>query len=234
MTLQEIRYEADGVVLTGYLADGSQEEPAPGILVAHEAPGLTDHVKERALALAEMGYVALALDLYGAHGLDLDQAREHSLEVMNTPGLLVARAQAALATLAALESVDPDRIAALGFCLGGVAAIELARHNAPIRCAIGFHPGLQRAAGSIDGPIGARVLVMIGDDDPVAPPEARVAFAQSMEDAGADWAMHIFGGVGHSYTNREIDAFDMPGFAYHADADRRSWKLAQMLLEETL
>ncbi|MEQ1931223.1 MAG: dienelactone hydrolase family protein, partial [Parvularculaceae bacterium] len=106
--------------------------------------------------------------------------------------------------------------------------------GAPIRCAVGFHPGLKRPAGSADGPIRAKVLMMIGDRDPVVPQEDRLAFAQSMTAAGADWQLHVFGGVGHSYTNKAIDAHGWPGFRYDAPADRRSWRAMLDLFEEAL
>ena len=195
---------------------------------------VTEHVKGRTRALAEQGYVAFALDLFGAHDLDLADARRHSSLVMTTPGLLYARANAALDALASQENVDSARLAAIGFCLGGVTVLELARHGAPIRCAIGFHPGLKRPAGSPDGPIAAKILMMIGDADPIVPQEDRVAFAQSMNAAGADWELHVFGRVGHSYTNPGIDAYGFPGFAYDARAARRSWQMALALLSEQL
>jgi dienelactone hydrolase len=232
--LRAIEYQVDGATFTGFLADGSKDRPAPGILVAHEAPGLSEHMKERALALAEEGFVALALDLYGVHDLTLEQAHRQSAQVMTTPGLMYARANAALEALAAQACVDATRLAAIGFCLGGAAALELARHGAPIRCAIGFHPGLQRPPGSPDGAIRAKILVMIGDRDPIAPADARAAFIESMNAAGADWELHLFGGVGHSYTNAAIDARELAGFRYDAEADRRSWRMALALLHEQL
>jgi dienelactone hydrolase len=232
MTLRTIAYQADGVRLIGLLADGSNGNSAPGVLVAHESPGMTEHVKGRASALAEQGYVAFALDLFGAHDLDLEEARRHSSLVMTTPGLMYARANAALMVLANQTNVDSARLAAIGFCLGGITVLELARHGAPIKCAIGFHPGLKRPAGSPDGAIGAKVLMMIGDRDPIVPQEDRVAFAQSMNAAGADWELHVFGGVGHSYTNPAIDAYGLPGFGFDARANSRSWEMALTLLSE--
>jgi dienelactone hydrolase len=234
MTLQPIEYEVDGTRLTGLLADGSQGRTVPGVLVAHESPGVTEHIRGRALRLAEHGYVTFALDLFGGHDLPLEDARRHSTLVVNTPGLMFARADAALRVLAAQERVDASRLAAIGFCLGGATVLELARHGAPIKCAVGFHPGLKRPAGSVDGPITARILMMIGDLDPIVPQEDRVAFAQSMTAAGADWELHVFGGVGHSYTNPAIDSFGLPGFAYNARADRRSWEMMLRTLREQL
>lgn len=218
--------------MTGYLADGSAGKRVPGVLVAHEALGVNDHVKARAQALAELGYVAFALDLYGEASLSLEAARARHTELMAAPGAIFRRASAALQVLASHQSSDDDRLAAIGFCQGGITSLELARGGAPIRAAIGFHPGLMRPAGSPDGKISAKVLMMVGDGDPVIPPADRAAFAQSMTVAGADWQLHVFGGVGHSFTNKAADALSIPGFGYNAAADRRSWALMRATLEE--
>jgi len=234
MTLMAVDYHTDNLRVTGYLADGSGGRRVPGILVAHESFGITARVKGHALALAEQGFVAFALDLFGKHDLDLEEARRQTSPFFATPGFLYARAAAALEILANQANVDAARLAAVGFCLGGVTVLELARHGAPIKCAIGFHPGLKRPTGSPDGAITAKILMMIGDLDPIVPHEDRIAFGQSMDASGADWQLHVFGGVGHSYTNPEIDAHRLPGFGYDARADRRSWQMALAMLRETL
>lgn len=232
MDLVAHTYEVDEVRLTGFLADGATRDSAPGVLLAHEAPGVSDHVKDRARMLAERGYVAFALDMYGETNLPLDEAREQSRRLMADAALMRRRARAALDLLASHNHCDATRLAAVGFCLGGIVALELARDRAPIRCAVGFHPGFMRPAGSVTGPIAAKVLMMIGDDDPVVPAEDRASFANEMKAAGADWQLHIFGGVGHSYTNREIDAWGYPGFHYDEQADRRAWNLMLALFDE--
>ena len=225
-------YEVDGVRLTGFLADGARGKSAPGILLAHEAPGLTAHVKERAGRLAARGYVAFALDMYGRMDLPTAEAQEQSKQIMGDGALLRRRARAALDVLASQAHCDATKLGVIGFCLGGIVALELARDRAPIRCAVGFHPGFMRPIGSASGPITAKVLMMIGDDDPVVPAEDRASFVHEMKQAGADWQLHVFGGVGHSYTNREIDARAIPGFAYNERADSRAWELMLSLFDE--
>jgi dienelactone hydrolase len=232
MDLVAHTYEVDEVRLTGFLADGATRDSVPGVLLAHEAPGVTDHVKQRAKMLAERGYVAFALDMYGQADLPLDEAREQSRRLMADAALLRRRARAALDVLASQVHCDATKLAAVGFCLGGIVALELARDRAPIRCAVGFHPGFKRPVGSATGAIAAKVLMIIGDDDPVVPAEDRADFVQEMKDAGADWQLHVFGGVGHSYTNRVIDALGYPGFAYNEQADRRAWNLMLALFDE--
>lgn len=232
MDLIACEYEVDDVRLTGFLADGASGGLAPGVLVAHEAPGITAHVKERARMLAERGYVAFALDMYGQLDLPIDEAREQSHRLMSDASLMRRRARAALDLLASHAHCDAEKLAAIGFCLGGIVALELARDRAPLRCAVGFHPGFMRPVGSATGAISAKVLMMIGDDDPVVPPEDRASFIREMKEAGADWQLHVFGGVGHSYTNLEIDARGMAGFAYNERADRRAWSLMLSLFDE--
>jgi dienelactone hydrolase len=230
--LKAIEYSSDGVALTGYLAEPEGTGQAPGVIVVHESIGMNAHVKSRADSLAALGYMAFALDLYGSVDLSLDAVRQKSAEVLHTPGLLQKRARAGLDVLADQPRVDPDRIAAIGFCLGGLTVLELARTDARLTAVVGFHPGFQRPAGSVDRPITAKVLMMTGDADPVVSEDERQAFMQQMREANADWQLHLFGGVGHSYTNAKIDEYGFPGFAYDAAADRRSWQLMQSLLAE--
>jgi dienelactone hydrolase len=233
MELRRVEYHCDGLALTGYLADGSRGAKVPGVLVAHEGPGVGEHVRRRALMLAQQGYVAFALDMYGVTGLSLDEARVQSHALMADAAVLRRRARAGLAVLSNHSHCDAERLAAIGFCLGGIVALELARDEAPIRCAIGFHPGLKRPAGSTTGRLSAKVLMMLGDDDPIVPQEDRAAFAKEMSEAEADWQLLTLGGVGHSYTNPDIDAFGFKGFAYDAQADRRAWRAMLALLNES-
>jgi dienelactone hydrolase len=238
MNEREVTYRSDGLTMTGYLVDGARGAPAPGVLVAHEGLGRDERMTVWARKLAERGYVAFALDLYGEpfpsyEEFSRDRMMAKHEHMMAAPGLMRARAAAALETLAAQPNVDPTRLAAIGFCQGGIVATELARARAPIRCAIGFHPGLKRPAGSLDGPIEAKVLMMVGSRDPVVPQEDRDAFAEEMDAKGADWQLHLFGGVGHTYTNPRVDELvGLPGFAYDARAERRAWTLAFALLDE--
>jgi dienelactone hydrolase len=233
MNLIEHVYEADGLRMTGFFADGSAKgSKAPGILIAHEAPGLGAQMKSRAEMLAEQGYVAFALDMYGRTGLRLEEAREESKHLMSDAGIMRRRARAALTSLSEHPHCDPAKLAAIGFCQGGVVALELARDQAPIQCAVGFHPGLKKPTGSTTQQIHAKVLMMIGNDDPIVPQEDRTAFEEDMRRASADWQLHIFGGVGHSYTNLEIDSYSFPGFAYNAQADRRAWTAMLALFDE--
>jgi dienelactone hydrolase len=230
--LQPIDYEVAGQSFTGFLADGSGGRPAPGILVAHEGGGLTDHAKGRAERLADLGYVAFALDLFGETGLPLEAMRAIVQQLRADVPMLRARAAAALQVLQAQSNVDPRRLAAIGFCFGGATVIELARSGAPLKAVVGFHAGILPGTAEDDSAIGGRVLLCHGQQDPVVPPSQVIAFAEGLERAGVDWQVHLHGGVGHSFTNSEIDSWNLPGFFYHETADRRSWAAMLGLFDE--
>jgi dienelactone hydrolase len=215
------------------LADGSRGRRAPGILVAPEGPGQTAHTKERACMLAELGYVAFAMDLYGETPA-LERAKALVRELRADLVTLRRRANAALDLLQAHPSVDARRVAAIGFCFGGTAVLELARSGADIACVVGFHAGLDTTAPGDASAIKGKVLVCLGEKDPVVNARQRDAFVSEMAGAGVDWQMVLYGGVGHSFTNRQIDACGFPGFLYDAVADRRSWLAMRNLFDEVL
>lgn len=229
--LEPVEYRCDEALLKGYWA-GPRSGTAPLILLAPEALGIGPAIKGRAVRIAQDGYNVFVLDLYGAENLDIASARPLSLQLMGTPGLLRKRAFAGLVTGLGLPSVDRSRCAAIGYCQGGQTVLELARGGAPILASIGVHPGFQRASGSKNGPISAKILMLIGDDDPIVTQDEENAFKNEMRASGADWQLHVFGNVGHSFTNPDIDAAELDGFSYDENADQRSWKIVSSLLEE--
>ena len=224
MELQPVEYEADGRSFTGYLADGSGGREVPGILVIHEGGGLTDETRGRAARLAGLGYVAFAMDLFGEPVVDLDRARETTRYLREKVAALRERCRAALEVVVAHPGTDPARLAAIGYCIGGAAAIELARDGADLVCVVGFHSGfIESPPAEDDRAIKAKLLLCHGSADPVVTAAMRDAFLGRMTAAGVDWQLHLYGGVGHSFTNPQIDAWKLPGFAFDATADRRSW-----------
>lgn len=221
----KVAYSAEGVEFIGTVFTPAGSGPAPGVLVAHESPGITQHTLDAAERLAGLGFVALTVDYQGG-GVPLTDREEMMRRFawfMADPGHIRTRLQAAMATLLAQPRVDPGRMAAVGYCYGGTAVLELARAGADLRAVVGFHSGLQTARPQDASAIKAKVLVQIGADDPVIPAQQRADFEQEMTAGGVDWRMQVFGGTGHSFTNPEIDAYGLPGFSYHADSDRRSW-----------
>jgi dienelactone hydrolase len=231
MNCEPIVYDCGGTTLTGCFAMPETERPLPGVLVAHDASGVNNHVKSRAAALAQLGYAAFVLDLYGVRNFPRDEMVERHTRLIETPGLLLERATAGLRTLAAQQLVDGSRLAAVGFCQGGITALELARAGAPILAAIGFHPGYTRPNGSRDGRIKARVLMMSGTEDPYASREDFAAFSTEMAAKAQNWQLHLFGGVGHTFTDPAVDVLGLPGMAYDPTADRLSWTMMRALLE---
>jgi dienelactone hydrolase len=230
----ELSYVVSGRTYTGLLCDGSNGKPAPGILVAHEGGGLTGHPKERARMLADLGYVAFAMDTFGEAITSREQAMTTIVGLMGNLPELRARANTALDTLKAQKHVDASRTAAIGFCFGGTTVLELARSGAAVGCVIGFHSGLQTSATQDAANIRCKVAVLLGADDPIIPPAHRDAFVQEMTAGKVDWQMHLYGGVGHSFTNREVDGMGLPGFKYDAVADKRSWTTMRALFDEAL
>lgn len=237
MNKMEITYEADGLRMVSqlFLPDNTAS-PRPGVLVFPEAFGLGSHALLRAERLAKLGYVALGCDIHGEGRVLASLQEVMSLlgALGPTPKRIGARAIGAFDALRQRPEVDDGRIAAIGFCFGGTMALELARSGADFKALVGFHSGLASAApASTAGAIKPRVLVCIGADDPGIAAEQRNAFEAEMRAARADWQMHVYGGVVHSFTNPDADKLGRPEFArYDAHADQHSWAAMQQLFEE--
>ena len=230
----DVEYEIGGKSFTGYFADGSNGRRVPGIVVAHEGPGLTEHPKERARMLAALGYVAFAMDTYGELPANMERARELLRALMADLPTLRQRANVALDLVKAHANVDPSRTAAIGFCFGGTTVLELARSGADVACVVGFHSGLTTSAPQDAKNIKGKVLVCMGVNDPIITIEQREAFAKEMEAGNVDWRMELYGGAAHSFTNPDIDAYKIPGFAYDRKTDERSWRAMRDLFDEVL
>lgn len=235
MKTQDIEYHADGARLVGYLVvDDARGGKRPGVIVAHEGGGLTDHAKNSARRLAEAGYIAFALDYYGDGKplTDMNEVMPRLGVWMADPTGIRVRAHAALEVLTSQPETDTGRLAAIGYCFGGTTVLEMARAGEPLRAVVGFHAGLASAKPAQAGAIKAKVLAQIGADDPIVPPEQRADFEREMTNAKADWRMTLFGGVGHSFTNPGVNALGRPGFAYDKSADERSWRAMLDLFDE--
>jgi dienelactone hydrolase len=234
MVIKDIAYEIDGKTHTGYLADGSNSRPSPGVLVCHQGMGLTEHARERARMLAELGYVAFALDMYG----EVATSREHVMALIGSlvenPPLLRKRAAAGFDVLKAQASVDRARLAAVGYCFGGALVLEMARCHPELACVVAFHPGLTQQPEHDERKIRGKVMVCAGVHDPLILPAARERLVALMNASEADWQLLTYSHAGHSFTDRSVDALGLPGFFYHAPTDRRSWAAMRDLFDETL
>ncbi len=235
MKTESISYVVAGKTHVGYLAR-PDAGGSKGVLIAGEGSGLGPQVKERAHQLAELGYVAFALDYLGdgevlsgmpammerlgALRADLDHVR--------------ALGRAGLAQLVAQPGVDPKRIAAIGYCFGGQLALELARSGAEIAATVGFHSTL--AARDHEGAknIRGKVLACIGADDPLVPAEQRLAFEQEMRAGNVDWRLYVYGGAKHGFANPLAAQSGSPAVAYDPITHRRSWAEMLALFAETI
>lgn len=237
MRIEAIEYQAAGRDLVGtYAVDDFHPGPRPAVLVCHEGPGIDEHVRGRAVRLASLGYAAFALDYHGGgQTLSIEDTMPRLGELMGDPGQVRALGQAGLDVLLARPEVDPDRVAAMGFCFGGSMVLELARAGLDLKAVIGFHPGLGGVDVEAARSIRASVLMFCGAADSLIGKDARDAFEAEMTEAGvADWRMEVLGGVGHSFTNISVDEIGMPGVAFDERADRRCWRTALALLSETI
>ena len=237
ITRETITYDGPGGPFEGVLAyDDEVEAARPGVLVVPNVLGQKEADNRKAEALAKLGYVAFACDVFGQgkrtqRGGD-DQAR-YMNELNADRGLLRDRLAASLDVLAGRPEVDARRLAAIGFCFGGKCVLDMARAGLPIRGAVSFHGVYDRPDYASVSPIAARLLVCHGWDDPLGPPDALVALGQELTEGGADWQVLAFGHAGHAFTDVEMKgAPARPGFGYDERADRRSWRAMQDFLGE--
>jgi dienelactone hydrolase len=227
MQTLDIPYGYADLALKGFLAYDERTAPRPGVLVIHDAGGLSENIKEKARRLASLGYTAFALDLFGEGKTVTDgmsRIRALAADVARWRGL----ADAGRAVLAAQPQADPSRLAVIGYCFGGTTAYELARSGVDLKAIVGFHSGLSPSSGEARN-IKGKVLALLGADDPLIPPEARLAFEKEMREASVDWQMTLYGNTAHSFTNPTMNR---PGFAYEARADARSWEEMRRLFGE--
>jgi len=229
-----VEYQQDGTVLQGYLAyDDAVKGPRPGVLVVHEWWGLNDFAKTRARQLAELGYVALAADMYGKGVVTKDpqEAARLAGQVRGTP-LLRQRAQAAFQVLQQNKLADSKRLAAIGFCFGGTTVLELAYSGAGLAGVVSFHGGLIPLKVEDARNVKAKFLVLHGADDPHVKAEEIAAFQEGLRQAGVDWQMIYYGDAVHSFTNPDAGQDKSKGVAYNAKAAVRSWKHMQLFFQE--
>jgi len=231
-----VQYVHDGTQLEGFLAcEVSQSILRPAVLIAHAWGGRDEFVCNKARMLAGLGYTSFAMDMYGKDVRGNNPEANHKLMApfMQDRALLQSRMQAALDTVKSLPEVDPDRVAAMGFCFGGLCVLDLARTGAELCGVISVH-GLFKPADNIkESHIKAKVLVLHGNDDPMVPVEAVIALEQELTRSGADWQLHVYGNTKHAFTNPHAND-PVRGTVFNKDADRRSWITIGNFLKEVL
>lgn len=226
---KEVSYEANGLTMKGFLAwDDAKKGPRPGVLVVHEWWGHNDYVRGRAKQLAAMGYVALAVDMYG-DGKTADHpktAGEFAAAVMSEKGAAAARFNAARKALEADPHTDKKKIAAVGYCFGGGVVLEMARSGQDLAGVASFHGSLGTKTPAQKGAVKAKVFVAHGEADPFISAEVLAGFQKEMKDAGVNLEFHSYPGAKHGFTSPEATEngkkFKLP-LEYHAEADKKSW-----------
>lgn len=232
-----VEYKHGDVVLEGYLAyDDTKSGPLPAVLIVHQWQGLGDYEKMRAGMLAEMGYIAFAVDIYGkgVRPANSQEAGQQATKYRSDRQLMRDRVTAGLNKLRTIANVDQDHIAAIGYCFGGGVALELARSGADIAGVVSFHGNLDTPNPADASNIRAKILVCHGADDPHVPMEQVQAFWNEMSAANVDWQLIAYGGAVHSFTHESAGSDTSTGAAYDADANRRSWEDMKQFFAETL
>ena len=229
---RDVRYFDGDDTLDGVLAwDGDRSQRRPGILVIHGGAGLDDHAKGRARLLAAAGYVALACDLYGDRITgNRERIMQHIAELRSDRTRITRRVQAAIDQLISHDQVD-GRIAAVGYCLGGLIALELARAGVDLAGVVSVHGSLKTSLPAAPESIKCKVLVCHGALDPYSPPADLAAFVGEMNSAGADYQLIAYGGALHGFTH-ESAIQPVNGVGYNASADARSQAAMQTFFDE--
>jgi dienelactone hydrolase len=221
-----VEYKQGETTLQGFFAwDDSAKEKRPGVLVVHEWWGHNEHARNQARRLARAGYVGFALDMYGKGKLATHpkDAEAFMTEATKDPEVVTARFNAALAMLKSDPHVDPEKIAAIGYCFGGGVVLGMARAGADLDAVVTFHGVLAAKAPAEKGAVKARILVLTGADDPMIPAAQVEAFKSEMTAAGAKFDVVSYPGAKHSFTNPRADKAGMDALKYDAEADKKSW-----------
>ena len=233
---QEVDYEANGTQLKGFLAyDEANKTKRPAVLVVHEWWGHNDYARQRARMLAELGYIALAVDMYGdgKQAEHPEDAQKISSEIANNMAIGTQRFKAAMALIQNHRLTRDDDIAAIGYCFGGAVVLQMAREGLPLDAVVSFHGSLATKQAAQADKVKAKVMVAHGGADPFIPAEQVTGFIDEMNKAGADYQLNIYGGALHSFTNPAADAlgkrFELP-LRYHKKADEDSWRDMQHFL----
>lgn len=235
MKTDYIEYQDGETTLEGYLAwDETVSEQRPVVLIAHDWSGRREFACAAAETMVDLGYVGFALDIYGqgVFGKDGDTAGNSAFMTpfAEDRALLRRRMQVALDIVRGQPQVEPSRVAAIGYCFGGMAVLELARSGADIEGVISIH-GLLHQGDIMNAKIVAKVLSLHGHDDPMGPPDRVLAFEAEMSDARADWQLHVFGGAKHAFTNPQANDKDL-GTVYNDLANQRTQRVIADFLAE--
>lgn len=235
----EVSYQEGGTTFRGYLAtENHHKGKRPGILVVHEWWGHNDYARKRARMLAELGYTALAVDMYGEgkQASHPEDAKKFASAVFQNIPAAKARFLAAMDVLKSHPSVDSDKIAAIGYCFGGGIVLAMARMGVDLDGVVSFHGSLKTPNPAKKGAIKGKILVLNGEADPFTKPEDISNFNKEMADAGVDFKLVSYPDARHAFTNPEADSnaqkFNLSALQFNEIADRESWSEMQKFFDE--
>ncbi|ERS03477.1 dienelactone hydrolase [Acinetobacter sp. COS3] len=240
ITTREIEYTApDGQRLIGYFATPTTDQPVAGVIVAPEWWGRNEYTEQRARELAEHGFAALAIDMYGDKRVttEVPQASAWMNQTFEQADTIVNRAQAGLATLAAQPEVNTEKLAAIGFCYGGKVVLDLARSGADIKAVVTFHAVLAANAPAEKGKVKAEILVLHGELDSMVTLDNVASFRQEMHDADVDHEVVIFEDAKHGFSNPLADErakANNVDLGYNAEAEHQGLEAMYELLDKHL
>jgi dienelactone hydrolase len=236
MIEKQIEYQHDGAVLEGlWVSDDDAGAPKPGVLIAHAWGGRGEFEQATARRLAELGYSAFAIDMFGkgVRGTSREENASLIAPFLKDRSLLQARISMAVSVLRDQAEVDSNRIAAVGYCFGGLCVLDLARSGADVRGVVSIHGLFTPPEPAMEQRIHAKVLALHGHRDPMAPAAAVERLEQELVAAGVDWQIHIYGNAMHAFTNPRANDPEF-GTVYNAEADRRSWAATTDFLAEVV
>ncbi len=235
MITKDIEYTSGGETMQGYIAyDNSISAKMPGVIVIHQWKGLGDYEKMRAKQLAELGYFAMAVDIYGKgiRPASSEEASKQAGKFYADKNLYRERIRSGLDEMLKQSQVDPSKTAAIGYCFGGSGVIELARSGAEVDGVVSFHGGLRPAGAEDASNIKTSVMVLHGADDPYISAEDKAAFLKEMAEAKVDMVFTEYSGAVHSFTDKNAGDDNSKGAAYNENADKRSWVAMKKFFEE--
>ncbi|MGG9971913.1 dienelactone hydrolase family protein [Ferruginibacter sp. SUN002] len=234
---EEVAYKLNGVTMIGYVAyDSTIQGKRPAVVVVHEWWGSGDYVRKRARMLAELGYIAIAADLYGDGKMagDPATAKEFAMVLYNNPNLAKLRIEAAINKVKEYAQTDPDKIAAIGYCFGGSMVLNAAKMGADLEGVVSFHGGLAGVPATTNSTKG-KILVCHGGADKFISEEEIKAFKHNLDSVGVDYTFKVYKNATHAFSNPKATEtgikFNMP-IKYNEKADRRSWKEMKKFLKE--
>lgn len=230
-----LQYKHEGATLGGFLVyDDAQSGARPGVLVIPEWWGLNDYAKGRARQLARMGYVAFAADMYGdgKNTRNPKEAEAWASEVSAKPGFLAARSKAGLEILRQQAQTDKKRVAAIGFCFGGTALLNLAYSGESLNGAVVFHANLVAPDDKQVKKIKTPILILHGSKDTFTKPEEIDKLEKSFDAGKVDWYMVKYANAVHGFTNPDADRYKIPGMGYNEKAAKRAWDEMQRYFQE--